>query len=121
MVIYFVSLVLKALQSSQAFEETSKDATLPSCRTQPLSFASQLEPYISDFHGAELVPELRESLRFPRSAGSDTNVIIQRMKPLLSKDFWAQECKPMTNDLSRSFSSRRLNPTGIPTRIFKLS
>ena len=47
------------LRSSQAFEETSKDATLPSCRTQPLSFASQLEPYISDFHGAELVPELR--------------------------------------------------------------
>ncbi len=34
-----------------------------------------------------LVPELRESLRVPRSAGSDTKIIIQRLKSLFCKDY----------------------------------
>ena len=81
------------LRSSQALEVSSKDATLPSCRTQPLSFASQLEADIPDFQCAELIPELWESLRFPQSAGSNTNFIVQRLEPLRHKGFVSKACR----------------------------
>ncbi len=55
-------------------------------RTQLLRLGSCWQPYNPNFHGAELVPRLWESLRFPRLAGSDTKIIIQRLKLLICKD-----------------------------------
>ncbi len=74
---------------SNKSNKTSTDAAkiLPSCRTQPLSFAFQLEPYIPDFQGAKTFLKPWEFLWFPQLTGSNTNIIIQRLKAIPYKDF----------------------------------
>ena len=54
-------------------------------RTQPLSFAFWLQPYIPDCHGAKAFLELWEFLWFPHSTGRNTKCIIHRLKPLFLK------------------------------------